>query len=711
MPRPSNLLAELLLACCLLPGCCAKDLWQTEGEIHHDRNLPVYFPPSRPFAPDSASPQPPPEVRTVLHPDAPRRYISLAECIALALENGRVAGTPLRVLAYDPAIVGTDIERSLSKFDALWRTSMVWNTIDEPVGTALQRLQTTEDVFKDQAAVFQTQLIKPLPTGGWAGVLFRTDYSFSNTIQTLNPLYRPRLQFTFEQPLLQGSGVDINQLLATHPDAVLPSLPGTGAGAPGILLARIAFDQSRDRFVGNVQEMLFEVEQAYWNLYFSYWGLYARDTTLKQAIETYTLARKFYEAGKLRIQDFAQIEQQYFLLRTERLRALGESGGPTIGAAGTPIGNVGQVGVLEAERLLRFVVGLPPEDGTRLIPTDVPTRAAVWPDWSETVNTALTNRPELIESRRALRAAELVLTRARNLKLPDLRFFSSYDLNGIGSHLDGGDDPTNALHSLASNRFHDWTLGLRLDVPIGFRDAYAQARAAELQVQRQMTLIHDQEKQAMFAVQRSYRQLILAYQQIEMLTGRRKAAETQYQALLKEFQSGETNEVFVLLQGQRSWDESLRQERAALFDYNIALADFHRQTGTLLDYDDVRVEEGPLPTCAQDRASVHIHEREKAKVFRERPSTDGKHAVAEGGPIPPAGLKHPAADELAPVPKMLQAEGLNETPDTLPPPTPVPENSMTQPGDPTKMNTVPADNGDGSIPISWRPARKPIPAQ
>src|SRR5215469_3790129 len=51
-------------------------------------------------------------VSTVLNPEAPKREISLQECIALALEKGRVGGTNIRVLAYDPAILYTSIEEA-----------------------------------------------------------------------------------------------------------------------------------------------------------------------------------------------------------------------------------------------------------------------------------------------------------------------------------------------------------------------------------------------------------------------------------------------------------------------------------------------------------------------------------------------------------------------------------------------------------------------
>ncbi|HYT92716.1 MAG TPA: hypothetical protein VEL76_28625, partial [Gemmataceae bacterium] len=81
-----------------------------------------------------------PAVTTVLNPEASKREISLQECIALALEKGRVGGTSIRVLAYDPAIAYTAIEEGLSRFDARLLTSMGWSQVDEPAGNVLDTI-------------------------------------------------------------------------------------------------------------------------------------------------------------------------------------------------------------------------------------------------------------------------------------------------------------------------------------------------------------------------------------------------------------------------------------------------------------------------------------------------------------------------------------------------------------------------------------------
>src|SRR5262249_16862327 len=247
--------------------------------------------------------------KTVLDPDREIRYLSLREPIALDLEQGNIGSQSpnfpgvgndnlvtfqgrfvsgsdaIRVLALDPAIVGADITASLAKFDARWQTSMTWNNTDRPVGTALETFQaqigriTTHETPDAQV---RPGLIKPLPTGGVAGLTFTTDYSFSNLNQRVNPAYRPTLQFAFEQPLLQGFGIEINQLRASHPGSIVTPFQA-GGRVEGILITRLRFDQQRTEFERQGHHLLLNVEVAYWNLYGSYWNLFSREQALRQA--------------------------------------------------------------------------------------------------------------------------------------------------------------------------------------------------------------------------------------------------------------------------------------------------------------------------------------------------------------------------------------------------------------------------------------------
>jgi outer membrane protein TolC len=595
-------------------------------------------------------------ISSVVSPDAKRRPISLAECMALALENGRVGEESIRVLAFEPAVSGADIDAGLAKFDAHLLSSMSWTNLDQPIGTAQQSLFTAAPTIEQTNATWNTELVKPLPTGGTAGITFKTDYQFTNQNALVNPAYIPVLQFTFEQPLLRGFGVFTNEVTSSHPGSELTPFPTSSE--PGILLARNAFDQSRADFERRVQDLALNVEQAYWNLYCSYWILFSRDQALRQLVYEYQVARVRFAKNQFTVQDLAQLEEQYHSFRGQRLSALGS-------------GDV-RAGVLEAERQLRQAIGLPPEDGRRLVPSDVPTIAAYNPNWEGSLADALANRPELVKAREDVQRARLVLVREKNNLLPELRFFSGYDINAIGSRLDGSGSE-NALRVLASDHFNDWSLGLRFEMPLGFREANALVRKASLQVAQSVATLQNQEELVAFQIQHSYRQLVQSFEQVRIQTARRKAALKQLDARLEQFRAG-LGEFTFLLQSQSTVVDATLAEQMAICDYNNAIADFQRSRGSILVHDNIKIEEGNLPPTVEARASAYLEQYRRALKLRERPpqqapeDTTGEHFA---GPwLISETLKPPCVDqEPQPILELIEIEPSKSLP-PLPPTAP-----------------------------------------
>jgi outer membrane protein TolC len=620
--RWKECLVVLALLLAVISGC-KQQCFLTECDYNHyrnDMNLPadVDTNPEVAAVPVGAGSPPP---RTILDPDRPTRYMTLNEAIALALENGKIgsgtSGTvddslasfggaavasglqPIRALALQPAIVQSNIESSLSKFDAHWVSSAVWTETNKSTGG------NPFLVFSNgQSADVRTALVKPLPTGGLTGITFDNTYTLlSNpTPGFINPQYRPTLQFAFEQPLLQGFGVEINQLRASHPGSAGLGgslLPGfsTGGRVEGILITRLRFDQQRTEFERQVTYMLVNVETAYWNLYDAYWNLYAIEAALRQAYEAWKINRDRFEAGRISRQDLAQTRQQYELFRGQRITSLDT--------------------VLEDERQLRSLVGLPVEDATRIVPIDSPTLAPYQPDWATALNDALTLRPELLELRQDLKFHQMDLINQKNLLMPDVRFVANYDLNGLGSHLDGGVDHGNAWSDLASNKFHDWNVGLTANIPLGFRDAHAAVRSSHLALAQSYISLRAAETQAQSFLTLQYRQLFEFYAQIQAQRAQRIAAAIQLETRLKEYLAGRII-LDILLTAQTSWATALQGEYLAITQYNQALARFEFAKGTILQHDNIVISEGALPQCAQVRAVEHERQRADAIVVRER---------------------------------------------------------------------------------------------
>jgi outer membrane protein TolC len=624
-------------------------------------------------------------------PERKMRYISLAESIAIALEQGTVGNTQnplaiagaqelvpdqlgvfspsvgqvfqvrfngstdaIKVLRLDPAITGAGIESSLSKFDAVWSSSAAWNTTDQPIGTSLQTFEAAgqTSAIQQQQATMSTGIIKPLSTGGVASLTFDTVYTNTNLPSRINPAYQPTLQFGFEQPLMQGFGTEIEELRPNSPGSILhPGTFNTQPTAEGILLTRLRYDQQRVNFELQVSYMLLNVELAYWNLYNGYWNLYTQETGLRLAYEAWRIFNARYQAGKVNIADLAQTRGQYELFRSQRLSAVNQ--------------------VLEYERELRLLLGLPAEDGERLVPADQPTLASYTPDWSSSVHQALVNKPELIMARQEVKAAQMNLRVAEDMELPDVRLTATYDFNDIGSRLDGpGSD--NAFRNLSTGRFSDWSVGIQGNIPIGFRDAHAKTRLAKLQLSRAFAVVQDQEIKLQSFMGEMYRLLDFQYEQIKVNRAQREAYGQQIRALSEQIKVG-SQTPDILLEAQRFFATALQAEYQAITNYNQLLVGWEFYKGTIMLHDNIVISDGLMPGAVQVRAVEHERERTAALVVREHPiAKDPMHCDSDTGVLPqiPTGtaVSLPALlSDQQPLPPQPQMPAAKSSTPALPP--------------------------------------------
>jgi outer membrane protein TolC len=750
-------LGSLALVLAAVAGCKQQCFLTTEDyKLYMDQTVKGITRDPELAAKSTEAPSGPP--MTIFDTNREIRYMSLAECIAIALEQGTIgntsidqtAGVPtgpggasnivqtsrdqpatftgaattssrfvgsdaIRVLRLDPALAGLNIEASLSKFDAVWQSSASWQATDRPVGTALDAFQAaggTSAIVQTDASV-QTSLLKPLPSGGVAGITFGVPYTLTNLAARVNPAYKPDLQFQFEQPLLQGFGVEINQLRAAHPGSVLSQgLTNLAPTSEGILVTRIRFDQQRADFEFRVQAMVANVELAYWNLYYAYWNLYAQEALLRANFETFRITEQRLKAGKVAAGDMALAKGQYEDARSQRLRAL-ES-------------------VFDSEHALRGMLQFRADDGTRLVPSDSPTIAPYQPDWVQGYQEAMTLRPELFQAREEVKAQQLTLIELKNELLPDLRFTSTYDLNSIGSRLDGP-DATNALRQLASNHFNNWALGLRLTVPVGYRNQWANLRRGELSLARAYETLRDTE----FKIERNlalqYQRIVSNYELIRTNQAARIAYGDQMKVRLTLYKAGKQDATLnFVLQAQQQWAAALSTEYQAIRDYNQSLVGWEFAKGTTLVRNNIECAEGPLPSFAQVRAVEHEREKAAALKLREHPApgwnvTDAA-CIAAGPALPPPGaplpdvmktmpllrdappigaLSAPVSEQPAPAKPPLKVEDLRGRPTQLPETTmPMPPNGL-----PTLQGTPlpPIGSTSATSPYSNRLPR--VPAQ
>jgi hypothetical protein len=171
---------------------------------------------------------------------------------------------------------------------------------------------------------------------------------------------------------------------------------------------------------------------------------------------------------------------------------------------------------------------------------------------------------------------------------------------------------------------------LNLIYPIGFRQAHANVRIARLNLAQSYALLKEQELRTQRALAFPYRRLLETYEQIAILRSQRETVAEQLRGELDIFRVGARRRAVgeadrlagtlaAVMQAQQLWANALSTEYNAIIAYNVELASFEFNKGTLLRHNNVHIAEGPLPHCAQVRAVEHERQRTKALVLATRP--------------------------------------------------------------------------------------------
>jgi len=633
--------------------------------------------------------------------------LSLEEALQITLANSRVlrdlGGAVVRSpgttrTATDPAIVETDpragIEAALSEFDAQLLTSVFWERNDRALNN--QFFGGGTRVLQQDAGVFQSAITKRAATGSLFTIRHNVDYDSNNAPgNAYASAWNTNVEMEIRQPLLQGSGTQFNRIAGPR------SAPGV---YNGVMIARLNTDVALADFEIAVRDLVSNVENAYWDLYYGYRVLDARVRARDAALDTW---RKIYALAEVRrrggeAEKEAQAREQFFRFQQDVQNAMsGEPTEMTRNWNGLPSGSFRSTsGVLMAERRLRLLMGLPPSDGRLVRPTDEPVIAKIEFDWNQVVEEAATRRAELRRQKWQIRRRELELIASKNHLLPRLDAVGRYRWRGFGDELidsDGGSalfdpvtgDPlegSNAYGVLTGGDFQEWQLGFELSMPIGFRLAHVAARNAELLLARERALLRDQQREVVHEAADAIAEMDRAYTVLHSSYNRLVASEDQVKAVQAAYDTGNAP-LDLLLDAQRRRAESAVDYTQSRARYAVATKNVHFVQGTLLEYDGIYLAEGPWPGEAYHDAAEREASRSVPRPLNYASShapvvSRGQHAQHSGdhvlpvpgpdyGPYPafveepllgeplledPLPLEEPAADDVPDGPSLAMPE-------------------------------------------------------
>jgi outer membrane protein TolC len=517
--------------------------------------------------------------------------------------------------AADPAIAETDprfgIEAALSEFDAQFLTSVYWEKNDRALNNEFFGGGTR--LLQQDVGVFQSAITKRAATGSQFTIRHNVDYDANNAPGNIfASAWNTNLEMEFRHPVLQGGGVQFNRIAGPN------NLPGV---YNGVMIARLNTDVALTDFEIAVRDLVSNVENAYWDLYFGYRVLDARIQARDAALETWRRIYALYEVDRRggEAEKEAQAREQYFRFQQDVQNAMsGEPYQQTRNWNGLPSGAFSTSGgVLMAERRLRLLMGMPPSDGRLMRPTDEPVLAQIAFDWNQITAEATARRVELRRQKWQIRRRELELIASKNHLLPRLDGVGRYRWRGFGDDLFPIQEPPlprfdNAYEDLTSGDFQEWQLGFELSMPIGFRLAHVAVRNAELLLARERAILRDQQREIMHEAADAVSELDRAYAVLPTSYNRLIASQDQLKALLAKEDSGEEVSLDLLLEAQRRRVEANVEYALNRARYAVTTKNVHFIKGTLLEYDGVYLAEGPWPGEAHEDAA-------KLEASRARP--------------------------------------------------------------------------------------------
>lgn len=486
--------------------------------------------------------------------------------------------------AFGSAFSGTGVEAALSEFDAQLDMSSVWQNNDRPQNLGGVAAAFQSPVFQQDQGVTQMQISKLAADGTQFAVRNNTTYNTNSNFiaQGAQPsTWETNFEAFFSRPLLQGAGTQYNRIASPHTfDQYAANVTNA---FDGVMIARINTDQTLADFEGGVRNLMRDVEQSYWALYFAYRDLEARKMGRDSALETWKKVSALYKEGAEggSADREAQSRAQYFQFKAAVEQGLTD--------------------LYRSEARLRYVMGLSMSDGRLIRPGDEPTTAQVAFDWSSIHGEAQVRRVEVRKQKWEIKKRELELIAARNHLLPRLDAFGTYRWVGAGDNLTGGNgapgpfaDGSNAFNTLTSGDFQEWEVGMQFSMPIGFRKQLSGVRHHQLLLARDRAILQDLELEISHQLGDSLRDVDLNYQLTQTNFNRRVAAEREVEAVQAVFDAGRIT-LDLLLDAQRRRAEAESAYYRALTDYNLSVLEVHYRKGSLLDYNGVYLAEGPWP--------------------------------------------------------------------------------------------------------------------
>ncbi len=520
------------------------------------------------------------------------------------------------------------VEDALSEFDAQATSFISFNTTDRARNVGAGNVFNPQ-LFLARDVTAQMAISKRTATGGVTTFRSQSISSFNNIPtqaaaagnfgRAVPTDYTQIFEAQVQHPLMRGRGALVNRI--------------------PIVLARINEDTAIGQYEERIRNLVRDVEFAYWDLFAAYFNVDTARTAVDSAALPWKVAKAKLDVSPKNAEAQARVTYHQFQAQLDAAIAGG-------GATG------GDPGLFGREQNLRLLMGWAANDGRLIRPTDKPAIGLAEFDWDTIKGETLCRNIDIRNHKWIVKQRELELISAKNQALPDVNVSLNYRWLGVGSSLidrHGGNQPfpigrPSAFEELFGGNYQEG--GVRMEYnpnAFGSRRQLNDVQNKQLSLAREHRVLEAKEIAAVHRLSALWQQVDSLYKQMTQQFQALNAAQTLVDVSQAKLAGGggsggdQAIDAIIdnLLRAQQSRSTAGQNYIRALAEYNKSLVEIHAIKGSLLEYNNIALEEGMWPQKAYWDAHERARERDSAKFMdygasRPRVISRGQYAQNSG---------------------------------------------------------------------------------
>ena len=483
-----------------------------------------------------------------------RVLLSLTDVVIRALANN----LDIRVIGFDPAISREEMIKAAAEFDYVVFAGFSYDVTDE---------QTTSTFLSGESSsrTWNVGIREKTVTGATWALEWKMARRFDPSgFSSLTRSYENTIALELSQPLLRDAWGEFN--------------------LAALRIARVDYKFTMARFRQEVENVVTEVISLYWSLIQARRDRMIQQQLLDRTRETYerTKKRMVLDATNVEVkQAEAAVETRTAgLIRTEKV-----------------INDVqDQLSRRIGDKQLNLL------SDYEMVPTTAMNVEEVRLDQTDQLLTALQHSPVLEQARLAIARAQITVRVAENQTLPRLDVTFSTTMQGIG----GGKHE--AGEKMGTNDFRSYSLGVQFEYPLGNRERTADLRRRRAERLKAIADMQNRIDEVGVAIRERIRQVATTYREMKAQQRAVAAGVNELEALQASEELRRLTPEFlqVKLGAQERLAAAERAELRAMVEYNVALVELARVTGTVLKLHQVEIAlpgvlgEGDFPTPRTD---------------------------------------------------------------------------------------------------------------